>query len=223
MLAGLHADKDQPHTAGKDVDPLEQANRVREKLNEIYKGWGLTWLPPIGFNNKHELIMLQETAHKFRIQSISDLVHKSEGLTFAAPTEYFIRESTFPRLERLAEKAETPLRFRDVREVDIQDRFSGLLAGEYDVGVAFTTDPQMEDPRLQKIDWDAHFPEITQWAMPLCRSDVLMYYPIQDALSQLSINEAGMRKLIRKAEREGNTPFAIKGVAAESEVCRKLR
>ena len=200
MLAGLQVEG---HTD----------ERGKDRLNKLYKDWKLTWLSSIGFNNQHELVMLKKTAMKFEIVSISDLAEKSERFILGADREYFIRDTTFPRLELLG------LRFQDVREVGIMERFRGLYEGEFDVGVGWTTDPQIKDTRLQRIKYDQKFPEIAQYAMLLCRTDIV--HSVEDVLSKLQINEEEMRRLNSKAQRAGNTDLAIKGIATE--FCRKLR
>ncbi|MFX0200241.1 MAG: glycine betaine ABC transporter substrate-binding protein [Candidatus Hodarchaeota archaeon] len=199
MLAGIQAEE---HTAKSG----------QKRLNDLYKDWKLTWLSPIGFDNQHELVMLKEKAERFDIVTMTDLADKSDGFLFAANREYFIRESTFPRLERLG------LRFRDVREADIGDRYSGLFKNEFDVGVGWTTDPQMTETRLHRIEYDRQFPAIAQYAMPLCRTDVVSY--VKNALSKLRIDETEMRRLNRRAQRAFNTPLAIRGIAVE--FCKKL-
>ncbi len=189
-------------------DPQEHdAGGGRQMLNEIYAPWGLTWLSPLGFNNQHELVMLRETAEKHGIVTVGDLARSPDRFSFAANREYFLRDTAYPRLLRQG------LSFREIREVDISDRLGGLLDGRFDVGVGWTTDPQMEDTRLIALRYDERFPGISQYAMPLARVDIVP--EIQEALESLMIDQAQMLHLNKIAMAAGNSPLALKGAAAE--------
>lgn len=204
VIAGLEIEEHTPE-GGKD------------RLNKIYKGWRLEWLSPIGFSNQDILVMQRDKAEKYGIKYVSDLALRSEEFILGAEPEYFVRDASYPRLKILAEKAETPLKFQ-IRESDIGDRYKRLLDGEFDVINGWNADPEIEDPRLEKIKWDQQFPENKFYAMPLCRDDVVPN--IIDVLSNLRIDIEEMRKLNLKAKNAGNTDLAIKGIAAE--FCRKL-
>jgi len=66
------------------------------------------------------------------------------------------------------------MKFKDDVEVSINDRYSGLFSGEFDVGIGYTTDPEANDKRIDFIfeKKDDTFPCIPQYAMPLCREEI---------------------------------------------------
>jgi len=133
---------------------------------------------------------------------------------FGAYRGFFIREYLFPRLEGLG-AGRTKLNFKKVRnDIDIDDRFTGLLKKEFDVGVGWTTDPEMDHQELQRVSYDKVFTPINQWAMPLCSKDVSK--EIEKEFSQLQINEGEMRELNTKAQKGRNAPDSIVGAATEA-------
>ena len=171
--------------------PPHSAEQGREMLNNIYEPWGLTCLEPLGFENCEFLVMHEEKARKLKIRTMSDLVDKSNFLTFAAPKEFFIRDWSFPLLRRRG------IRFKSVREIPLNDRLNQVVHEEVDVGVAWTTDPEMSTGTLFRIQNDEHFPLVNQYAIPICRRDVAGV--VAPALATLRINEKEIRKLNKDA------------------------
>ncbi len=195
--------------AGMPVE-FHTAESGRERLNDIYRRWGLTWLSPIGFQNREMLVMRRKDAEERRMATVSHLIEQSDHFVFGANREYFLRDWAYPRLDRMG------IRFQEIKEVEINDRLTGLLNGEYDVGVIWETDPEIEDSRLKVIEWDDRIPAISQYAMPLCREDVAPQ--LEPILKKIHISEPQMRKLNRIAQRAGSSFFAIKGVV--DDFCR---
>lgn len=201
MLAGQHI--------GEHV-----GDEARKVLNGIYSKWDLKWLEPLGFENREELVIRRKTAEEYGIKTLSDLAENSRDLVFGAYRGFFIREYLFPRLEGLG-AGRTKLSFKKVRnDIDIDDRFTGLLKKEFDVGVGWTTDPEMDRQELQRVSYDKVFTPINQWAMPLCRKDVSK--EIEKELSHLQISEGVMRELNTNAQKGRNTPDSIVGAATEA-------
>lgn len=198
--------------SGKDVE--EHNHEVGKlKINKLFENWDLEWLNTFGYDNQFEFVMQVDTARKYSIRTMTDLIDNSDEFVFGVEIEYLIRDSLFPRLERLAKKANKSLVFKDIREVSIGDRYDKLLEGELDVTVGWTCDPEMDKSELCKIEWDDNFPAISYYLMPLCRKDVVP--DIKIALSQIKINEEQMKKMNLEAKKGGNTESVIKGVAAK--------
>jgi len=192
--------------AGMDVKPHD-AEEGRKELNDIYKKWGLKWLQPIGFETCEGPVMLSEQADRFKITTMTDLANNSHRLVFGANREYFLRHWSYPRLKRLG------VRFRKVTEVSINDRLSGLYEKEFDVGIGYTTDPEINDSRLRVIEYDNRFEPISQFAMPLCRNDVAHH--VAAVLDDLKITSKQMHELNFRAKKAAYKKLAIKGLADE--------
>ncbi len=192
--------------AGMDVKPHE-AQEGRKELNDVYKKWGLKWLQPLGFETREGPVMLSEQADRFKITTMTDLANNSHRLVFGANREYFLRHWAYPRLKRLG------MRFRKVTEVSINDRLSGLYNEEFDVGIGYTTDPEINDSRLKVIDYDARFEPISQFAVPLCRIDVADQ--VAAVLDDFKITSKQMRELNFRAKKAAYKKLAIRGLADE--------
>ncbi|MGD9331666.1 MAG: glycine betaine ABC transporter substrate-binding protein [Desulfobacterales bacterium] len=192
--------------AGMGVVPHDDAESGRRALNQIYEQWGLKWLPTIGFENKEGPVMLRETAHQVGITSMRQLAEQADKLTFGANREYFLRGWAYPRLKGLG------VEFKGVKEVDINDRLSGLFNKEFDVGIIYDTDPENKDHRLTKIAWEEpQFPPIHQYAMPLCRIEHAQ--TLQEALDDLKISAKEMTRMKYRAKRGQYDDLVIKGLA----------
>ncbi|MDJ0887713.1 MAG: hypothetical protein QNI89_10440 [Desulfobacterales bacterium] len=99
-----------------------------------------------------------------------------------------------------------------VKEVDINDRLSGIYNKDFDVGVIYDTDPEMTDGRYRKIKWEGSaFPPIHQYAMPLCRREHAD--TLQAALDDLEISTQDMIDLKSRAKRAKYDDMALEGIA----------
>jgi len=192
--------------AGMDVKPHE-ADAGLAALNKLYDKWELIWLPPLGFETIEGPTMLREKADKLKINTMEDLARISHRLVFGANREYYLRDWSYPRLRR------KNIMFRDRKEVSINDRLSGLFTEDFDVGIGYTTDPEMNDYRLKFIKADDNFKHISQFAMPLCRKEVVK--EVEAALSDLKITPVQMSKMNTRAKKDSYKKRAIKGLVSE--------
>ena len=192
--------------AGMGVLPHDDSEEGIAKLNQVYDQWGLKWLPSIGFENREGPAMLAEKAESMKISNMDDLANQADKLIFGANREYFMRSWAYPYLKS------GKIEFKGVKEVDINDRLSGLLNKDFDVGIIYDTDPEIRDTRYTKIKWEAAaFPPIHQHAMPLCREEHAKI--LEDALKDLKITEADMIDMKSKARRGNFEDIAIEVIA----------
>jgi len=218
MLAGRPQEK-----IKSDTDEFA----ARDRLNEIYHelGWGLTWLEPLGFNTREQLIVLEKTNKEHHIENISDLAKKSDRLSFAGDYYFFKHEYGFRRMLHLGDRYNKPFLFKTVTEVDFDKRYNGPLNKEYDVTVGWTTDPEFHDKEFVVIN-DDEFPRVDQFAIPLCRTDLLQQGKIKDALEHFRISEQQMIDLNEQARVRKNTPDAITKIVDQywtSKLLRKIQ
>jgi glycine betaine/choline ABC-type transport system substrate-binding protein len=151
---------------------------------------------------------LRDTAEKYKIETYDHLKKHSKNFIFGAVHEFFLRDIGFPRL------LEEGFNFSEVRDdVDIDDRLSGLLSNEFDVGVGWTTDPMRDNPLLLWIEQSSENTAISQYAMPLCRN--VIRDKVQSILKELKIEEQEMRNMNRKAQRQGVATMTIRGIATD--------
>lgn len=151
----------------EDMKHLD-AKSAQEALNAVYKPLGIAWLPSLGFENEEQLVMLESQADQLKIRNMDDLRRQASQLTFGANLEYFLRDWRYPTLNRAG------IQFRHTfDDMDINRRLVGLFEGRFDVGVLSETDPEALDPRLRRIEYDDSFPKLPQYAMPVCRAELL--------------------------------------------------
>jgi glycine betaine/choline ABC-type transport system substrate-binding protein len=192
--------------ANMGVISHNNAESGMKRLNRVYEQWGLKWLRTIGFENKEGPVMLKETADLLGISSMSQLAEKAESLILGANREYFIRSWAYPRLKGM------DIEFKGVKQVDINDRLSGLFNKDFEVGIMYDTDPESRDHRLKKIEWEeANFPPVHQYAMPLCRVEHAEI--LQAALDDLEIKTKDMTRMKYRAKRGQYDDLIIKGIA----------
>src|SRR5918998_4480804 len=133
-----------------------------------------TMLMPAQFNNTYGIFVRSEVAEQNNLKDLNDLAEASPELTFVSFSEFQNRSDGYPNMQ----KNYPGLDFGDVKIVNSIGGpiYQGVLQGEGDVGVGFTTDGQlasdelvvMEDP---KSIWPYYYPA------PVVRSDVLQKNP----------------------------------------------
>jgi osmoprotectant transport system substrate-binding protein len=171
-----------------------------------------TMLRPAQFNNTYGIFVRKEVAEQNNIQNLNDLAEISPELTFVSFSEFQNRSDGYPNMQ----KNYPGLDFGDVKIVNSIGGpiYQGVLQGEGDVGVGFTTDGQlasdelvvMEDP---KSIWPFYYPA------PVVRSDVLEQNPkMKEVLNSVSetLDAETMRKLNAQVDIEQEDP---EDVAAE--------
>ncbi len=177
---------------------VEDPEAVRSALNKVYEPLGLTWLPSLGFQDSELLVMLKSKADELNIRTMDDLKSHAHLLHFGANREFFLRDWYYPKLQRQG------FYFKGVTdEVSLNDRLAGLYDGEFDVGVCMETSPHFTDPRIQVIEPTHEFPRLPQYAMPVCRTDILQDPELAKLLQQFTqISLDDMKGLLSLAERE---------------------
>jgi osmoprotectant transport system substrate-binding protein len=165
-----------------------------------------TMLTPAQFNNTYGIFVRKEVAEESNLQTLADLAEVSPELTFVSFSEFQNRSDGYPNMQ----KNYPGLDFGEVKIVNSIGGpiYEGVLQGEGDVGVGFTTDGQlaseelavMEDP---KSIWPFYYPA------PVVRSDVLEKNPkVRGVLNEVSasLDAETMRKLNAQVDIEREEP-----------------
>ena len=171
-----------------------------------------TMLTPAQFNNTYGIFVRSQVAEQDDLKTLTDLAAVSPELTFVSFSEFQNRPDGYPNMQKNYEG----LDFGDIKIVNSIGGpiYQGVLQGEGDVGVGFTTDGQlasdelvvMEDP---KNIWPFYYPA------PVVRSDVLEQNPkMEKVLNSVSetLDAETMRKLNAQVDIEREDP---EDVAAE--------
>ena len=185
-----------------------------QKAKELYakREPADTMLTPAPFNNTYGIFVRKQVAEQQNLKTLADLAEASPELAFVTFSEFQERDDGYPNMQ----KNYPAFDFGDIVIVNSIGGpiYQGVVQGEGDVGVGFTTDGQlasdelvvMEDP---KSIWPFYYPA------PVVRSEVLKQNPkMEKVLNEVSasLDAETMRKLNAQVDIEQEDP---EDVAAE--------
>lgn len=116
------------------------ADEVYNKIKELDKPNGITWLNASQANNTYALAMRSDDAKAKGIATISDLgakINGGEALKFGSNAEFYSRADGFKPLQKLY-GFKVPR--SDVKRMDTGLVYKALKDGQVDFGVVFATD-----------------------------------------------------------------------------------
>jgi osmoprotectant transport system substrate-binding protein len=186
------------------------ADQIYQTVKSYYeKNLHLTLLAPARVNNGYAIVVLPETAAKYRLKTLSDLGPVSKNLSFGAEGSFADRSDGLPGMARVY-----GIHFKDFRNLaKLGIRYSALTSKSIDVSFGFTTDWQIAQDKLVVLDDDKHlFPPY--FLVPIIREDTLARNPkIADVLNKVDslLTNENMRAMNAAVERDKEEP---KDVAA---------
>ncbi len=164
---------------------------------------------PIGFNNTYMMSVTPETAEKYKLSKLSDLLSISKSFTLGCTAEFLQRKDCLPGLH---EKYGTE--FKEVKALDATIRYQAIANGEVDVIDAYSTDGLLKKMGLVTLTDDLQFfPPF--YAVAFTRSEILEKYPeLVPVMAKLegAITDEEMRTMNYEVDVEGKDP---KNVAHE--------
>lgn len=157
--------------------------QVYQTVSQAYRDrFNLIWLDPSPMNNSQALIMTQDGSEKHGIQTISEFATKANQLTVIGPPEFQVREDGLPGLK--AGYGEFEL--QEYKAVDPGLRYQGLVNGDADVAVGFSTDGEISALNLLILEDDKDLFPPYQVA-PVVRQEILETHPeIAPVLNQVT-------------------------------------
>src|SRR5215212_1237217 len=141
-----------------------------QKAKELYaqRDPSDTMLTPAQFNNTYGIFVRKDVAEKYDLKTLADLAEVSPKLAFVIFSEFKNREDSYPNMQ----KNYPAFDFGDIVIVNSIGGpiYQGVLQGEGDAGVGFTTDGQLASGKLVVMEdpkhiWPFYFPA------PVVRSD----------------------------------------------------
>lgn len=178
-------------------------NFVRDQYAQQYD---LAVLQDWGFNNTYGLAVRKETAEKYNLKTISDLVGVSDQLVFTPTFEFSNREDGMIGLVDTY-----GLKFKEVVPVDGGLRYTAIVNGDCDIIVAYTTDSLPAEYDLVFLEDDKAF-FLPYYAVPVVRQDLLDQYPeVAEALNKLAgeLDDTTMAELNRQVEVDSRLPEEV--------------
>lgn len=157
---------------------------------------------PLGFNNTYVMSVKPETAEAYGLETLSDLIGKSEELRLGCTVEFVDRDDCLPLLE-----SEYGVKFKEVSGLDASVRYTAIDSGKVDVVDAFSTDALLYKLGLTVLPDDiGFFPPY--YACNFVRQETLDKYPeLEQVLSKLDgrIDEKTMAEMNSKVDVEGKS------------------
>ncbi len=128
---------------------LRDVQAIRERLAE----YGVRMSEPLGFENAYALGMLETTAERLGIESISQL-REHPQLAFGFGNEFLDRDDGWPSLRRFYKLPHT-----NVSGLDHMLAYRALRSGDIQVMDVYTTDANIEVYKIRTLEDDLrHFP-----------------------------------------------------------------
>jgi osmoprotectant transport system substrate-binding protein len=186
------------------------AEQIYARVKDYYeKNLHLTLLEPTHIDNGYAILVLPETAVRYKLKTLSDLGPVSKNFSFGAEGSFADRPDGLPGMSRVY-----GIRFKEFRNLaKLGIRYSALTSKNIDVSFGFTTDWQIAEDKLIVLDDDKHlFPPY--FLVPVIREDTLAKNPkIAEVLNKVSrlLTTENMRAMNAAVERDRQEP---KDVAA---------
>ncbi len=147
------------------------APAVAEQLRQRMAGRSVSVLSYAAATDRNAIAMSASTASQLDVKNLSDLAPIASTLDFIGPPECPERPACLPVLEK-----NYGIKFRSFTAVPIGLIVEQLEAGEADVGVAFTSDPLVQQHGLVLLRPDREQPRAEN-IVPLVRTPVLQSNP----------------------------------------------
>ena len=166
---------------------------IFEEVRAFYAENNMTYLEPYGFNNSYSIGVLPETAEKYNLKTISDLLDLKEPLILACDQEFQHRADGIPALQGIYQGLE----FEKYLQFQGTLMYAALLSGDAQVMTPFATD-------ALRIKYDIIILEDDKSALSsyymatVVSNDIIEKYPdVLDALNLMSnaISDDEMSKL----------------------------
>jgi len=161
------------------LNPDESYNIVKNLINSEYN---MTSSGLFGFNDTYVISVTAETAQKYNLKTISDLIPYASKLTIGGDSEFCVRElDGFPALER-----KYGFKFEEYKSMDQGLTYQALINGKIDVNASFATDGRIAKYKLVNlIDDKQVFPPFT--CFPIMKNEFANKHPnILTTLSKLN-------------------------------------
>ncbi len=184
-------------------DPDKAYQAVSDYFN---KNYGITWLKPLGFNNTYTLAVKKDVAHKYNLESLSDLAKVGNQLVLGCTIEFSNREDGYTGLNKMYN-----MNFKDVSPVDGGLRYTSLNSGKTDVIDAFSTDGLLKAFDLKVLKDDKNFFP-PYYAAPIINNKTLEKHPeLKDLINKLAgkLDDEKMRELNYRVDKLNEDPAKV--------------
>lgn len=192
-------------------NPSSNTRDMTKKLTAVLQPRGVSVAKPAEAQNRNGIVVTKETAERYGLVAISDLREEASGFIFGGPPECPERPLCLPGL-----KARYGLRFETFLPLDAGGpaTVGALQTGEVDVGLLFTTDPDIVAHQFVLLEDDREL-QPAENIVPILRSEVLNRYGsgLLKTIGKVTrrLTTSDLRTLNRGTELEGRSPRIVAG------------
>ena len=187
--------------------PISDVNKVYQTVkSEFNSKYNLSVLKQMNFNNTYALAVRQDTASKYNLKTISDIVPYARELKISPTLEFVNREDGLAGLNKTY-----GLNFADVIAIDGSPRYTALMNDNSQVIDAFTTDGLLRKFGLVVLEDDKNFFP-PYYAVPVIRNEVLDEYPeLENLLNKLGsyLTNDSVQELNYEVDELGKNPEVV--------------
>ena len=187
--------------------PISDVNKVYQTVkSEFNSKYNLSVLKQMNFNNTYALAVRQDTALKYNLKTISDIVPYAGELKISPTLEFVNREDGLAGLNKTY-----GLNFADVIAIDGSPRYTALMNDNSQVIDAFTTDGLLRKFGLVVLEDDKNFFP-PYYAVPVIRNSVLEQYPeLEELMNNLGgyLTNESVQELNYEVDELGKNPEIV--------------
>ena len=184
------------HKAGEVSD-----DKMLAKLQEEYEEkFDMTWVGLYGHNNTYAVVVREDTAKKYNLETCSDLAAVSDQLVFGGNPDYIERADGLPGMS-----AAYGFQFKEIKDIDIGLKYQALRNGDIDVTNGYTTDAQISQDDVRALKDDKSY-QVNYFCSTVVRKDALEKYPkLKETLELMDgiLTDQKMAELNYQVEEEG--------------------
>jgi len=185
------------------AEPMTDRRTVYDKVKAEYATKGLVVLDEAPMNNTYNMVVLPETARKYKLETLSDLARVSKNLKLGAGPEFRDRKDGIPGL-----KARYGMSFKEDLQMAIGLRYQALANGQVDVVNGYATDGMIGALKLKRLK-DNHNLWPPYYLVGVVRRDALDAHPrIGEVVNQVNalLDDATMTGLNYQVDGEKKEP-----------------
>jgi len=133
--------------------PLSEDETYNYVKNRLEREYGTTLLNPLGWNNSYVLSVLPETAKKYHLKTISDIIPVANQMILGSDSEFANRQDGLLGLSKLY----VGLNFKNTKSMDQALTYQALVDRKTDINASYSTDAQIEKFGLINLIDDRNF------------------------------------------------------------------
>ena len=121
--------------------------------NRLEKEYGITLLKPLGWDNTYVLSVRPETAQKYHLRYISDIIPIADEMVLGSDMEFAYRKDGLIGLT----ETYAGLEFKGTKNMDQALTYQALIDGTTDINASYSTDARIETLGLVNLIDDKNF------------------------------------------------------------------